>query len=76
VFGMSSSKFFTWTKGDRSRNAPDLLYSGAVVPIPVECIHIKGFDYSRTPKVSALRSCNSTISILTMRRVAIVVRRP
>jgi len=49
---MSSSKFFTWTKGDRSRNAPDLLYSGAVVPIPVECIHIKGFDYSRTPKAS------------------------
>jgi hypothetical protein len=47
-----SSKFFTWTKGDRSRHAPESLYSGAVVPIPVECIHIKGFDYSRTTKVS------------------------
>jgi hypothetical protein len=50
-----SSKFFTWTKGDRSRNAPESLFSGGVVPIPVECIHIKGFDYSRTPKVSYLK---------------------
>jgi hypothetical protein len=71
VVGMSS-KFFTWTKGDRSRNAPDSLFSGAVVPIPVECIHIKGFDYSRTPKVSILHVHDVIFSLLTVRRAAIV----
>lgn len=71
VIGMSS-KFFTWTKGDRSRNAPDSLFSGAVVPIPVECIHIKGFDYSRTPKVSVLNVHIVVLRVLTMRRTTIV----
>lgn len=46
-----SSKFFTWTKGDR-HNAADALRSGRVVPIPVECITIKGMDYARTEKAS------------------------
>lgn len=45
-----SSKFFTWTKGDR-KTASEVLYTGGVVPIPVECIHIKGLEYPRTPKV-------------------------
>lgn len=71
VVGMSS-KFFTWTKGDRSRNAPDSLFSGAVVPIPVECIHIKGFDYSRTPKARMLPFRDVVFIILTVRRAAIV----
>lgn len=72
-----SSKFFTWTKGDRSRNAPDSLFSGAVVPIPVECIHIKGFDYSRTPKASALRVQVVVFSsVLTVHRMVIVDHYP
>jgi hypothetical protein len=45
-----TSKYFTWTKGDR-RNATEALRSGVVVPIPIECISIKGLDYARTSKV-------------------------
>lgn len=48
-----SSKFFTWTKGDR-RNATEALQSGGVVPIPVECLKIKGMDYARSAKVREL----------------------
>lgn len=45
-----TSKFFTWTKGDR-RNATEALQSGGVVPIPVECLKIKGMDYARSSNV-------------------------
>ena len=48
---MSSSRFFTWTKGDRS-NAAEVLKPGRIVPIPIECIALKGMDYSRREKVS------------------------
>lgn len=44
------SKFFTWTKGDK-RNAPESLRSAGIVPIPAECISIKGMDYGRNVKV-------------------------
>ncbi|KAF2481993.1 hypothetical protein BDY17DRAFT_325493 [Neohortaea acidophila] len=44
------SKFFTWTKGDR-RNAVEALRSGKVVPIPIECISIKGLDYAQAEKL-------------------------
>lgn len=48
-----SSKFFTWTKGDR-RNAQEALQTGGVVPIPVECLKIKGMEYGRSAKVGAI----------------------
>ena len=51
VISKMGSKFFTWTKGDR-RNASEALRSGGVVPLPVECIKIKGMDYARSEKVS------------------------
>ena len=46
-----SSKFFTWTKGDRRSAAEALRSNGLVVPIPAECISIKGMDYARTTRV-------------------------
>lgn len=55
-----SSKFFTWTKGDR-RNAAETLHSGGVVPIPAECITIHGMDYARNAKVCWL--CKTTESV-------------
>ena len=72
-----SSKFFTWTKGDRSRHASDSLFTGAVVPIPVECIHIKGFDYSRAQKVCVLHITHDLYRIiLTVRCLQTSRRRP
>lgn len=72
-----SSKFFTWTKGDRSRHASDSLFTGAVVPIPVECIHIKGFDYSRAQKVCMLHITHDLYRIiLTVRCLQSSRRRP
>lgn len=58
-----SSKFFTWTKGDR-KHAAEALRSGGVVPIPVECISFKGLDVSKKPTVGGTRSslCSSTCS--------------
>ncbi|KAK3720659.1 hypothetical protein LTR37_003709 [Vermiconidia calcicola] len=47
-----SSKFFTWTKGDR-RNASEALKSNGIVPIPAECISIRGMDYARSEKYSS-----------------------
>ncbi|KAK0290199.1 hypothetical protein LTR91_006388 [Friedmanniomyces endolithicus] len=46
-----SSKFFTWTKGDR-RYAANPNCASEFVPIPVECISIKGLEYSRETKGS------------------------
>lgn len=47
-----SSKFFTWAKGDRNTAAVEALRSGRIVPIPVECIKIKGLDFACTEQVS------------------------
>ncbi|EMC99994.1 hypothetical protein BAUCODRAFT_359251 [Baudoinia panamericana UAMH 10762] len=44
-----SSKFFTWTKGDR-KYAPEGHRSAGVVPIPAECISIKGMDLEQGAK--------------------------
>ncbi|EME77992.1 uncharacterized protein MYCFIDRAFT_90041 [Pseudocercospora fijiensis CIRAD86] len=41
---MTTNKFFTWTKGDRKHA------SASLVPIPAECITIKGLEYSRNAK--------------------------
>ncbi|KAK0273233.1 hypothetical protein LTR35_012305 [Friedmanniomyces endolithicus] len=46
-----SSKFFTWTKGDR-RYAANPNCASEFVPIPVECISIKGLEYAREAKGS------------------------
>ncbi|OQO01630.1 hypothetical protein B0A48_12666 [Cryoendolithus antarcticus] len=46
-----SSKFFTWTKGDKS--AHEAMRSRGVVPIPIECISFKGLDYERSKKDSS-----------------------
>ncbi|KAK1066374.1 hypothetical protein LTR74_007261 [Friedmanniomyces endolithicus] len=46
-----SSKFFTWTKGDR-RLAANPNCASEFVPIPVECISIKGLEYARDAKGS------------------------
>ncbi|KXT03130.1 hypothetical protein AC578_7745 [Pseudocercospora eumusae] len=44
---MTTNKFFTWTKGDRKHA------SSSFVPIPAECITIKGLEYSRNAKGSS-----------------------
>lgn len=43
---LSTSKFLTWTKGDRKH------VSSGMVQIPVEYIEIKGLEYGRHSKVS------------------------
>ncbi|KXT04456.1 hypothetical protein AC579_631 [Pseudocercospora musae] len=44
---MTTNKFFTWTKGDRKHA------SASFVPIPAECITIRGLEYSRNAKGSS-----------------------
>lgn len=61
---MSNRFFSTWTKGDR-RNAAEALRANGVVPIPVECISIKGLEYSRTSKVQQCgrRCCGISLTL-------------
>ncbi|KAK3109547.1 hypothetical protein LTR53_017092, partial [Teratosphaeriaceae sp. CCFEE 6253] len=53
-----SSRFFTWTKGDR-RYTTDATRPSGVVPIPAECISIKGMDYAREAKASMTTSSHT-----------------
>lgn len=46
-----SSKFFTWTKGDR-RGLPETPRSNGIIPIPAEYISIKGVDHGRGRRVN------------------------
>ncbi|KAF2717258.1 hypothetical protein K431DRAFT_307104 [Polychaeton citri CBS 116435] len=46
-----SSKFFTWTKGDR-RNASEALRAGSIVTIPAE-LRINGLEYARATNGSS-----------------------
>jgi hypothetical protein len=46
---MASNKFFPWNKTDKRQL--DSSRSGVVVPIPIECISIKGLDCEIAPKV-------------------------
>lgn len=48
-----SSKFFTWTKGDR-KHAADAFRVGGFVPITSEYIAVHGMEHERDVKVSFL----------------------
>jgi len=77
VIANMSSKFFTWTKGDRTsgdrRNASETaLRSSGIVPIPAECITIHGMDYSRNKQASRLAKwLRSSVWILTCNRAPV-----